>query len=68
MSGLATVLAAAQVLSRPGDLEQYKMRLVFVAFAGDPWGLMGSKRFLWELSNSSAASAGVQLGDIEKAR
>lgn len=66
LSGLVALLAAAQILSRQGNLEQYRKRLIFAAFAGEPWGLMGSKRFLWELSNSPAANGSLRMGDIEK--
>lgn len=66
LSGLVAVLAAAQILSRQGDLEQYKRRLIFAAFAGEPWGLMGSKRFLWELVDSSASNESLRIGDIEQ--
>jgi hypothetical protein len=43
----------------PGTLFQQR-QLVFLALAGEPWGYMGSKRLLWELSQGSAAVAGLQ--------
>ena len=44
----------------------YGRRLVFAAFAGEPWDYMGSKRFLWELESGSAATAGLSLQSIDQ--
>ncbi len=44
----------------------YERRLVFAAFAGEPWDYMGSKRFLWELESGSAATAGLSLQSINQ--
>lgn len=70
VSGLIAMLAAAQLLGSAnasaalaGAGGRYRRRLVFAAMAGEPWGLMGSKRLLWELasgpSNSSLAAFAV---------
>jgi hypothetical protein len=41
---------------------------VFVAFSGDPWGYMGSKRFLWELHSRQNSTAGLTLDAIDQVR
>ena len=64
VSGLIALLAAAEVLGsadasaaagRRG--QRYRRRLMFGAVAGEPWGLMGSKRLLWEAAGGGNASA-----------
>ena len=49
LSGLIAMLAAAEILGNSSLAPAYQRRLVFAALAGEPWGYMGSKRFLWEL-------------------
>ena len=60
-SGLIAMLAAAQLLGSAGGAPRYRRRLVFAALAGEPWGLMGSKRLLWELEAGNSSMAGLSL-------
>jgi nicastrin len=60
-SGLIAMLAAAQLLGSAGGAARYRRRLVFAALAGEPWGLMGSKRLLWELEAGNSSMAGFSL-------
>ena len=60
-SGLIAMLAAAQLLGSAGGAARYRRRLVFAALAGEPWGLMGSKRLLWELEAGNSSMAGLSL-------
>ncbi len=67
-SGLIAMLAAAEVLgSAEGSAaagqyrERYRRRIVFAALGGEPWGLMGSKRLLWEAASGAASVAGFNI-------
>lgn len=75
VSGLIAMLAAAEALGSSNATAalaaagaRYQRRLVFAALAGEPWGMMGSKRLLWELStaasNSSLAGLGLTNGSL----
>ena len=61
------MLAAAEALGSSGHAAQYRRRLVFVALSGEPWGLMGSKRLLWELAAGGNATSGLDLARIDQA-
>ncbi|KAL4441829.1 hypothetical protein ABPG77_003745 [Micractinium sp. CCAP 211/92] len=68
VSGLIAMLAAAEVLgSAEGSAaagqyrERYRRRIVFAALGGEPWGLMGSKRLLWEAASGAASVAGFNI-------
>jgi hypothetical protein len=53
MSGLIAMLAAASILGNAGGAgaaPRYAKRIAFAALAGEPWGYMGSKRMLFEVS------------------
>ncbi|GBF91523.1 nicastrin [Raphidocelis subcapitata] len=68
LSGLVALLAAASLLGdspalRAGAADR---QVVFLALAGEPWGYMGSKSFLWELERRGAAVAGLDLGLIDQ--
>jgi nicastrin len=39
---------------------------VFAALAGEPWGYMGSKRLLWDMSRGRVFTAGLNLTDIDQ--
>ncbi|PRW57704.1 nicastrin isoform X2 isoform A [Chlorella sorokiniana] len=76
VSGLIAMLAAAEALGSGNASDamaaagaRYQRRLVFAALAGEPWGLMGSKRLLWELStapsNSSLAGLGLTNASLD---
>ncbi|CAL5224917.1 g7683 [Coccomyxa viridis] len=66
LSGLIALLAAAEILGNSSMAAGYQRRLVFVAFAGEPWGYMGSKRFLWELHNGENSTRPLSLEAIEQ--
>lgn len=68
LSGLIAMLAAAEVLGNSGYADVYRRRLIFTAFAGEPWGSMGSKRFLWELHSHENSTRGLMLDQIQQAR
>lgn len=57
----ATLLGDARGLRAAADRQ-----VVFLALAGEPWGYMGSKSFLWELERRGAAVAGLDLGLIDR--
>ncbi|KAL4433984.1 hypothetical protein ABPG75_000425 [Micractinium tetrahymenae] len=68
VSGLIAMLAAAELLgsadasAAAGQYrERYRRRIVFAALGGEPWGLMGSKRLLWEAASGAASVAGFDL-------
>ncbi len=76
VSGLIAMLAAAEALGSSNASAalaaagaRYQRRLVFAALAGEPWGLMGSKRLLWELSTapSNSSLAGLALANASLA-
>ena len=41
-------------------------QFVFVALAGEPWGYMGSKAFLWELERGGVAVQGLDLALVDQ--
>jgi hypothetical protein len=51
----------------PGTLFQQR-QLVFLALAGEPWGYMGSRRLLWELSQGSPTVAGLNWQLVDQVR
>lgn len=66
LSGLIAMLAAAEALGGTTISEElYRRRIVFAAMMGEPWGLMGSRRMLWEMYNGSTAVAGLSIDAIE---
>ncbi len=60
------MLAAAEILGNSTMSTQYERRLVFAAFAGEPWGYMGSKRFLWELHTGENSTRPLTLYAIDQ--
>ena len=68
LSGLVALLAAAEVLGNASAATNYTRRLVFAALAGEPWGLMGSRRLLWQMHAGHASTRGLSLIDIEQVR
>ncbi|KAK9823947.1 hypothetical protein WJX72_006597 [[Myrmecia] bisecta] len=66
LSGLIAMLAAAEILGNSTAAAGYSRQLVFAAVNGEPWGYMGSKRFLWELSRGERSTAGLSLNRIEQ--
>ncbi|CAL8470795.1 g10337 [Coccomyxa elongata] len=66
LSGLVAMLAAAEALGNSSYADVYRKRIVFAAFSGEPWGYMGSKRFLWELHSGENSTRGLSLNQIEQ--
>lgn len=74
VSGLIAMLAAAELLGSSNATAavaaaglRYRRRLVFAALGGEPWGLMGSKRLLWELSVGGGGNASAPLAGLSAA-
>lgn len=65
VSGLIAMLAAAEALGNASSAAPapppYRRRLVFAALMGEPWGLMGSKRLLWEAGSANSTTAGLGI-------
>lgn len=68
LSGLVALLGAMHALTAAGASSTYNKRVVFLALAGEPWGYMGSRRFLYEAATGSNATAGLDLHLVEKVR
>ncbi|XP_050135438.1 nicastrin [Malus sylvestris] len=66
ISGLISLLAAVDALSRADDLDGFNKQLVFAVFTGEAWGYLGSRRFLLELDLQSNAVSGLNYSLIEK--
>jgi len=47
------MLSVIEILKKKNDFEDYHRRIAFVAFAGESWDAMGSKRFLWEFTQQN---------------
>ncbi|KAL1820444.1 hypothetical protein ACET3Z_015313 [Daucus carota] len=65
ISGLISLLAAVDALSRVDGLKDLAKQLVFVVFTGEAWGYLGSRRFLAELDQHSDATSGLSHMLIE---
>ncbi|KAK9074877.1 hypothetical protein SSX86_003196 [Deinandra increscens subsp. villosa] len=65
LSGMITLLAAVDALSRIEDLDKLSKQLVFVVFTGEAWGYLGSRRFLLELDQHTDAVNGINSTLIE---
>lgn len=66
LSGLIAMMAAAEALGGTAASERYQRRIVFAALRGEPWGLMGSRRLLWEMNvNASSAVSGLGLHNLD---
>ena len=68
LSGLVAMLAAAEALGNASAAGNYSRRLGFVALAGEPWGLMGSRRLLWQMHAGDPSVHGLRLDAVEQAR
>ncbi|PHT31155.1 Nicastrin [Capsicum baccatum] len=66
ISGLISLLAVVDSLSRVDGLGDLDKQLVFAVFTGEAWGYLGSRRFLLELDQHSDAVSGLDLALIEK--
>ena len=67
LSGLAALLSAASALGATGASASYSRQVVFLALAGEPWGYMGSRAFLWELERGGVTVEGLDLGLVDQA-
>ncbi|KAL3323460.1 hypothetical protein AABB24_037885 [Solanum stoloniferum] len=65
ISGLISLLAVVDALSRVDGLGDLDKQLVFAVFTGEAWGYLGSRRFLLELDQHSDAVSGLDLALIE---
>ncbi|XP_019223514.1 PREDICTED: nicastrin isoform X2 [Nicotiana attenuata] len=65
ISGLISLLAVVDALSRVDGLKDLDKQLVFAVFTGEAWGYLGSRRFLLELDQHSDAVSGLDLALIE---
>ncbi|KAF3960934.1 hypothetical protein CMV_014397 [Castanea mollissima] len=65
ISGLISLLAAVDALSRVDGLDNLTKQLVFIVFTGEAWGYLGSRRFLHELDLQSDAVRGLDNSLIE---
>ncbi|KAK2652570.1 hypothetical protein Ddye_012426 [Dipteronia dyeriana] len=65
ISGLISLLAAVDALSRVDGLTNLSKQLVFFVPTGEAWGYLGSRRFLFELDLLSDAVTGLNSSLIE---
>ncbi|KAK1439308.1 hypothetical protein QVD17_05124 [Tagetes erecta] len=65
LSGMISLLAAVDALSRIEGLDTLSKQLVFVVFTGEAWGYLGSRRFLLELDLHTDAVNGINNTLIE---
>ncbi|MFS8034456.1 putative nicastrin [Helianthus anomalus] len=65
LSGMISLLAAVDALSRIDGLDTLSKQLVFVVFTGEAWGYLGSRRFLLELHQHTDAVNGINNTLIE---
>ncbi|KAM7519844.1 hypothetical protein LguiB_018806 [Lonicera macranthoides] len=65
ISGLISLLAAVDALSRVDGLNKLPKQLVFGVFTGEAWGYLGSRRFLHELDQQSGSVSGLNSTLIE---
>lgn len=65
LSGLISLLAAVDALSHV-NVHELKKQLVFVAFTGEAWGFLGSRRFIAEMDLRTDATKGLNSTLIEK--
>ncbi|XP_055961412.1 nicastrin isoform X2 [Mercurialis annua] len=65
ISGLISLLAAVDSLSRVDGLGDLSRQLVFSVFTGEAWGYLGSRRFLLELDLQTESVSGLNNTLIE---
>ncbi|MCO5567551.1 hypothetical protein L7F22_021245 [Adiantum nelumboides] len=66
LSGLLTLLAAVDVLSNIPDPDSWDKQLVIVVFTGEAWGYLGSRQFLYQLSNEGSFVQGLNRSLIHQ--
>ncbi|KAH9687386.1 Nicastrin [Citrus sinensis] len=65
ISGLLSLLAAVDALSRVDGWNDLNKQLVFLVLTGEAWGYLGSRRFLHELDMQSDGVSGLNSSLIE---
>lgn len=65
ISGLISLLAAVDALSRVDGWNDLNKQLVFLVLTGEAWGYLGSRRFLHELDMQSDGVSGLNGSLIE---
>ncbi len=60
------MLGAAEVLGNSSAPGAFQRRIVFAALAGEPWGYMGSQRFLWAINQCQASVSGLPFHRIDQ--
>ncbi|XP_073289088.1 nicastrin [Primulina huaijiensis] len=65
ISGLITLLAAVDAISRIQKLDELNKQLVFVVLTGEAWGYLGSRRFLLESDQHSDAIKDLDMAMVE---
>lgn len=62
------MLTAAQILGNAtrDRSRDFTHRIVFAALAGEPWGLMGSRKLLTELQGGSNSTKGLEFRRIQQ--
>ncbi|KAL8200261.1 hypothetical protein R6Q57_011600 [Mikania cordata] len=65
LSGMISLLAAVDALSRVEGFDKLSKQLIFVVFTGEAWGYLGSRRFLLELEQHTDTVNGINNTLIE---
>lgn len=65
LSGMVALLFAMQLLGSALDQTKMSRRIAFIVLAGEPWGYIGSKQFLWQLDRQSDSVNGLTLDSID---
>jgi len=68
LSGLLIMLTVSDLLSgwyhKLTNPPPLRRRIVFAAFGGEPWGYMGSRRFVHDLSSEAPSTAPLRLASL----
>ncbi|CAM8998975.1 unnamed protein product [Rhodiola kirilowii] len=65
LSGMISLLAAVDALSRLSGLDNLDRDMVFLVVTGESWGYLGSRRFLLELDSNSDSVSGLSSSLID---
>ena len=65
LTGLVVLLAAAEMVANAaeGTTLEPRRSVSFAAFAGEPWGFLGSRRFLYEVGRAKALRGAEDAGE-----
>lgn len=66
ISGMISLLAAVDALSRIDGINELKRQIVFLVLTGEAWGYLGSRRFLAELDLSEDTVNGLNSTLIDQ--